>query len=201
MIDAPTTATTEPPAPAAPAAIVAYHDSGAWARDTAKVVGRARRYLVRHRAGGPGRRPALVLDVDDTALSSYECLKRAGFDRAAGRCAERGGLPAVGPVRALYRRARHLGVTVFFVTRRRTDLRAVTRANLRAAGYGGRLRVRLAPRHDTRAQHRRFKARERARIERSGHRIVVNLGDQRSDLTGGHARRGYELPNPMYVTR
>jgi acid phosphatase len=193
---APAPMTTEPPAPATPAAIVAYHDSGAWARDTASVVDRARRYLVRHRGG----RAALVLDVDDTALSTYACLERVDFDRSKGRCAERR-LPVVRPVRGLYRRARHLGVTVFFVTRRREDLRGVTRRNLHAAGYGGRLHIRLAPQGGTGTQHRRFKARERGRIERAGHRIVVNLGDQRSDLTGGHAARSYKLPNPMYVTR
>jgi predicted secreted acid phosphatase len=186
----------EPPAPAAPAAIVAYHDSGAWARDTATVVTSAQRYVVRHRGG----RPALVLDVDDTALSTYACLKRAGFDRAAAACAQRR-LPAVRPVRALYRRARQLGVTVFFVTRRREDLRAVTRRNLHAAGYAGRLRIRLAPVGGTSAAHRRFKARERARIERAGYRIVASLGDQRSDLTGGSAERTFKLPNPMYLTR
>jgi hypothetical protein len=197
MLDAP--ATTEPPAPATPAAIVAYHDSGAWARDTAAVVGRAQRFLLRHRAGSG--RPAMVLDVDDTALSTYACLERVGFVRSAGGCAEGGELPAVAATRGLYRRARGLGVTVFFVTRRRARLGEVTRANLRAAGYGGGLRVRPAPEGGTPAQHRRFKARERARVVRAGYRIVVNLGDQRSDLTGGSAQRGFKLPNPMYLTR
>jgi hypothetical protein len=29
--------------------------------------------------------------------------------------------------------------------------------------------------------------------------ILENLGDQRSDLAGGHARHRYKLPNPVYV--
>jgi predicted secreted acid phosphatase len=197
---APPTTTTEPPAPAAPAAIVAYHDSGAWARDTGAVAERARRFLLAHRRDDR-RRAALVLDVDDTALSTYACLERAGFDRAAGNCAESAGLPAVGATLELYRQARARGVIVFFVTRRREHLRAVTVAGLRHAGYRGHLRVRLAPEGGTAAAHRRFKAGARRRIEASGYRIVVNLGDQRSDLTGGYARRSYKLPNPMYLTR
>jgi hypothetical protein len=28
--------------------------------------------------------------------------------------------------------------------------------------------------------------------------VVVNLGDQMSDLDGGHAERMYKLPNPFY---
>ena len=195
MLAAP--ATTEPPAPAAPAAIVAYHESGAWARDAGRVTERAWRVLASHRRG----RPALVLDVDDTALSTYECLKRVDFVRGDGHCAEDGTLPPVEQTLSLYRRARALGATVFFVTRRRESLRAVTRANLRAAGYAGRLRLRLAPNGGTAAAHRAFKARERARIQRAGYRIVANVGDQRSDLSGGSALRAFRLPNPMYVTR
>jgi HAD superfamily, subfamily IIIB (Acid phosphatase) len=195
MLAAP--ATTEPPAPAAPAAIVAYHDSGAWARDAGTVTERARRFLERHH----GRRAAMVLDVDDTALSTYACLRAVGFVRADGDCAGGGALPPVEQTLGLFRRAVGSGVTVFFVTRRRESLRAVTRRNLRAAGYGGRLRVRPAPNGGTKAAHRAFKARERARIRRAGWRIVANVGDQRSDLTGGSARRTFKLPNPMYVTR
>jgi hypothetical protein len=30
-----------------------------------------------------------VLDVDDTALSTYDCMRRAGFDRERARCGER----------------------------------------------------------------------------------------------------------------
>ena len=44
-----------------------------------------------------------------------------------------------------------------------------------------------------------WKARTRRAIERRGYRIVVNVGDQRSDLDGGHALRRFKLPNPMYV--
>lgn len=44
-------------------------------------------------------------DVDDTALSTYDCLKEVGFVRSAGRCADTATLPAVPQVHALYRRA------------------------------------------------------------------------------------------------
>jgi HAD superfamily, subfamily IIIB (Acid phosphatase) len=29
-------------------------------------------------------------------------------------------------------------------------------------------------------------------------RVVVNIGDQDSDLDGGAAKRAFKLPNPMY---
>jgi predicted secreted acid phosphatase len=174
-----------------PDEIVEYHDSGEWARDTTRVVRRARRFLSRRLED----RPAIVIDVDDTALSSYECLKAVDFDRTRVVCGESGDMPAIPQTRQLYRYARRNGVAVFFVTGRRERLRAVTRRNLRAEGFSGRLFMR-PNRERTRDG---YKARTRARIERRGYRIVVNLGDQRSDLDGGHALRGFKLPNPMYV--
>ncbi|HET8756216.1 MAG TPA: HAD family acid phosphatase [Solirubrobacteraceae bacterium] len=184
------------PPPAKPQEIVAYHDSGDWDADIDRVIGRARRQIVRHR---DDHRPALVLDIDDTSLSTYECLKAVDFDRRAGRCGVRDDLPAIPQTRELYGFARRQHVRVFFITGRRQSARASTRRNLRAAGYRGKLRLRLRPNRERPGTHDGWKARTRARIEDHGHTIVANVGDQRSDLDGGHALRGFKLPNPMYV--
>jgi acid phosphatase len=190
---------SEPAAPATPAEIVAYHDSGAWAADTTRAVHRAERFLERHASV---RRPALVLDVDDTALSSYDCLHAAGFDRSAlTACAEDATLTPIAATRRLYDRARELGVRVFFVTGRREAMRDATRRNLRAAGYHGTLRITMRPDGRRRGSNRAYKARSRRAIERRGYRVVVNVGDQRTDLSAGPGMRQVKLPNPMYVTR
>jgi predicted secreted acid phosphatase len=189
----------EPKAPATPEEIVAYHDSGEWERDTSRVVRRARRFLRRRLDDRTGRRSAVVLDVDDTSLSSYECLKAVDFDRAAADCASGADMPAIAQTLALYRFARRRHVAVFFVTGRRERLRAATAANLRDAGFAGRWRLRMRPNRERPRTHDGWKARTRRAIARRGHRIVINVGDQRSDLTGGHALRGFTLPNPMYV--
>jgi acid phosphatase len=183
----------EPTAPASPAAIVAYHDSGQWAADTDRVVRRARRQLSRHLGD---RRPALVLDVDDTSLSSYGCRRAAGFAPDPPDCGE---VPAIPQTLGLYRYARAHGVTVFFVTGRRASMRAATIDNLRAAGYQGPLHLRLRPNRQARGTYAGWKARTRRALERGGRTIVANVGDQRSDLAGGAALRGFKLPNPMYV--
>ena len=189
----------EPRAPAAPEEIVAYRESGEWRRDTATVAGRARRALAATLGWAARERPAMVLDVDDTSLSNYRCLRRAGFDRTVGDCGATGRLPPIRPTRALHRYARRNGVTVFFVTGRRERLRQTTRANLGRAGYRGRLRLRMRPDGQRPEWRDGWKARTRRSISRHGFRIAVNLGDQRSDLRGGHAARAFKLPNPMYV--
>lgn len=160
------------------------------------------------------RKPAIVFDIDDTALSLYECEKAAGdFGSTpligcvvgAGVETTTGtgkGLPRIEPVYKLFKKAQHLGVTPFFITGRPTLLVKAFERNLRARGYNGKwelitypsplpaIGVPLAP----------YKSAERARIERKGYEIVLNIGDQVSDLRGGFANRKFLMPNPMYFT-
>jgi predicted secreted acid phosphatase len=186
----------EPKAPATPQEIVEYRESGEWRADTARALRRARGVLRRHL---DVHRPAIVLDVDDTALSTYACMKRAGFDRAAAKCASKRSLPAIPQTRRLFRFARQLGVAVFFITGRRERLREITAGNLRRAGFAGWRGLKMRPDRQPASRKDGWKARARRAIERRGYRIVVNVGDQRSDLDGGYALRAVKVPNPMYV--
>jgi acid phosphatase len=44
-----------------------------------------------------------------------------------------------------------------------------------------------------------FKTAARTEIERKFNvRIIANVGDQDSDLIGGHAERTFKVPNPFY---
>ena len=43
-----------------------------------------------------------------------------------------------------------------------------------------------------------FKAPERKKLMDQGYTVIVNVGDQMSDLEGGFAERTYKLPNPFY---
>jgi hypothetical protein len=43
-----------------------------------------------------------------------------------------------------------------------------------------------------------YKSSARAAIEQQGYRIIANVGDQYSDLAGGHADVAYKLANPFY---
>ena len=101
---------------------------------------------------------------------------------------------AIAPTLALYKDARSHGVAVFFVTGRPPAIQSQTEGNLRAAGYNGWSGISFKPGGGTEA----FKSAERAKIERRGYDIVVNMGDQESDLDGGHADRAFKLPNPFY---
>ena len=43
-----------------------------------------------------------------------------------------------------------------------------------------------------------YKSAARAAIEKQGYEIVANVGDQYSDLAGGHADLAFKLANPFY---
>jgi len=184
----------EPAPPASPAEIREYHDSGSWARDISRATSAARVRLAHTGA----RRPMLVLDVDDTSLSNYRCWERSGF-HGGGACSQSGRLPAIGQTRSLYRYALRRGIAVAFITGRHEARRAETLRNLARAGFRGHLRLKMRPDGQSARARDGWKARQRRALQRRGFTIVANVGDQRSDLTGGAARHAYKLPNPMYV--
>ena len=202
LVAAASSGATEPKAPATPAQIVAYHDSGEWNADTTKQVGKAKKFvkqwLKAHKGPRP-RKPAIVLDIDDTSLSLYACAKAKNFEEAT-LCAVETDLPAISQVRSLYRWARAQKVAVFFITGRPEGLRSITVTALGNAGYSGKLRLDLKPASYAKPSVVAYKSGARKAIERKGYRILANLGDQQSDLKGGYSLKRYKLPNPMYFT-
>ena len=188
--------------------LVAYHDGGAYERDIAAMASRAAAWI-EERAGKVAR-PALVLDIDETSISNWPQMRVNDFgyfksgpcDLEKGPCGalaweDMGRGEPIRPVLDLYRKARALGVAVFFVTGRQEAQRAGTERNLRAAGYEGWEGVVLRP-EGPRQPTAEYKSGARAAIEAKGYTIVANVGDQDTDLAGGHAEKGFKLPNPFY---
>lgn len=203
--------TTAAPPPATPqhtdptseqiAQIERYYDSGAWRRDADAVVARALTYLRRavRRARDP-RRLVVVFDIDDTALSTYDCMKDGQFtDARRTYCVVGDPHPAIAGSLKLYRWAQARRVRVAFVTGRPDYVRTVTEQQLKRAGFGGRYELKLRPSDDRRESVVPFKSSARKALQRGGRKVVLNVGDQKSDLAGGFAQRTFKLPNPMYT--
>lgn len=188
----------------------AYHDSGAYDRDLDQVGAAAEAWLTQHAADVP--RPAVVLDIDETALSNWAEIKANdyGFIREGacdalprGPCGwiaweQRAEAPAIAATLRFYRTARALHVPVFFITGRHEAERRSTERNLRQAGYDLWQRLDMEPDALHVASAADFKSVARADIERAGYTIIVNMGDQPSDLAGGHAVKIFLLPDPFY---
>jgi hypothetical protein len=98
----------------------------------------------------------------------------------------------------LFQRACALDVAVFFITGRPENQRRATECNLAAVGYKGYEKLYMVPNGAHFASAADFKAPVRAEIEQQGYTIVENMGDQPSDLLGGHAEKKFLLPDPFY---
>jgi acid phosphatase len=183
------------------AEIRAYVKSGEYERDIAAVAATAGTWLEQRVKQGGGKL-AIVFDLDETLLSNWEEIDRRdlGMERTAfaawfnaTKC------PAIEPVREVYRVARTLGVEVVFLTGRPERFRAATEKNLQAIGCGDFAKLICKP-NDFQGTAEKYKTAERARLEAGGVVIIANLGDQESDLAGGHAERTFKLPNPFYIS-
>ena len=110
-----------------------------WARQVAQVDARAQAHLERRVRDPGGRRPAIVLDIDDTALSTYSYGAGNDFafhdDTKTVQWALAEKLPVIPATLALARWAHDHGIALFFVTGRPHSLATATLGNLRKVGY------------------------------------------------------------------
>jgi predicted secreted acid phosphatase len=189
-------------------AATAYHDSGQYEHDLAEVAAQAIAWIGTQAPTTP--RAAVVFDIDETALSNWEVIKANDFGRffngpcnLPDACAWRAWdltaqSTAIQPTLDTYNMAKSLGTAVFFISGRDEGQRAATEQNMQSAGYTGYTRLILAPVGVQYASAADFKAPQRASIEAEGYTIVANIGDQPSDLAGGHSERTFLLPDPFY---
>lgn len=163
------------PPPAAAVAAQALPSYETWLADVTAVTDRAAAYLA-GRLPDAGARPAIVLDIDNTALQSkYRPLT------------------ATPSVLALARQAQAAGAAVFFVTARPEIIEPVTGLNLQSVGYRWTdIYTRPTFNFD---DNQTLKTKARIDIERRGYTIVANVGNSATDLGGGHAERTYKLPD------
>lgn len=187
-----------------------YHDSGAYLTDLQLATAPAVAWIG-ERAPAVDR-PAVVFDIDETALSNWEVIQANDFGRIIdGSCSTlpqgpcgwrewdlRATSTVIAPTFDVFTTARDRGVAIFFITGRDESQRAATERNLAAVGYTGYTALIMEPVDVHYPSAADFKAPQRASIAASGHDIIANIGDQPSDLAGGFAERTFLLPNPFY---
>jgi predicted secreted acid phosphatase len=152
-----------------------------WISDVTAVTDQAQAYLTGALASVPsGEKPAIVLDIDNTALASY-------FNSSYP-------VPATPPVLAIAQYAAAHGTKIFFVTGRPDIIDSFTQYNLTNVGYQvdglySRNPIQLFESLAT------FKTGARKQITADGYTIVANIGNSQSDLDGGYAQATFKLPD------
>ena len=188
-------------------AIREYRRSGTYAQDQQAVAAAAGTFLADWLVATCGDtsqavcRPAAVFDIDDTLLSWYPLYDAIDFryTKAVSTVAVDGcTTPVIAPVRALLNKAKLLGAHVFLLSGRTETQRAQTEACLRKRGVTGWSKLVLRSADQASLTGAQYKSAQRAKWEGEGWRLGLTIGDQVSDLAGGHMAGGFLLPNPMY---
>jgi acid phosphatase len=185
--------------------LVAYHDckERCYETDLNHQSDLAIAYLQRRVAkAATQEKLALVLDIDETSLSNWTVESQDDFgyigkDWTDWENSEKA--PAIAGTLRLFHEALKHGVSVFFITGRDVSLEAVTSDNLKSAGYHDWAGLALRGPHPATQSVTEYKSGERKKIVDAGYKIVLNLGDQMSDLNGSpQAEMSVKLPNPFY---
>jgi hypothetical protein len=196
-----------------------FDPNGSYAQEVRGLAADAGTYLDRtakkrdKRSTDQAAKPAVVFDVDDTTLNTYNYEIYSSFVYNPAQNAafvNSASFPAVPGMVELEHQAEQNGYTVFFLTGRPESQRAGTVMNLVNEGYdvaGPNLYLKDLTK-DTYAScyqpptrtctTTEYKSLTRQSIESQGYDIVASFGDQYSDLNGGFADRTFKVPNPMY---
>jgi len=184
-----------------------YHDCtckcGCYMHDVDAQADRAIAFLERRAARrGPHEKLALILDIDDTALSTYQEMLDADFaynPSVFDAWVQRGDAPAIPGTLRLYREAQKLGVSVFFISGRWETERVATERNLRTDGFDKWKLLVMRPAAPGSQTTGAFKAVVRGQIVSAGYMLALNVGDQWSDLEGKpEAEYSVKYPDPYY---
>jgi len=185
-------------------AVQQYAASGQYGRDIADVALQANKYLSRRIARAqPGQKMAIVFDIDETVLTNLSEMLDNDFGYVPSvwkSWVAEHRAPAITPVQVVYENAVRHNVAVFFVTARHESERKSTERNLRDVGYETWTKTYFMA-DDVEQPARLYKTATRVQIEKDGYTIVLNIGDQNSDLQGGHAEKTFKLPNPFYIVK
>lgn len=183
-----------------------YHDSGLYEQEVASVAAQASDYIkkrVQANENTPNpQKLAIVLDVDETSLSTYQQILQDDFAHNIAHTRQHllaAVDPAMHPILRLYHTALKQGIKFFFVTGRPHALCPATKKNLRLAGYTHWTALYCRPNTYHATSIVPFKIAARKAISEKGYLIIASIGDQHSDVSGLYTGRGFKLPNPFYL--
>lgn len=184
-----------------------YYDcdgkNGCYEADLEQQAARALEFLKQRAAKRtPSEKLAVVFDIDETCLSNYPYYEITDFGFESSRFdmwALAGNAAPIKPMLNVYNAARDLHMDVFFITGRSDLQRFATEQNLLKAGFTGWRGMILRTPSDAKKKASEYKSAARKKLVEQGYRLVLNVGDQQSDLAGDpQAELSLKLPNPFY---
>ncbi|OGO91401.1 MAG: hypothetical protein A3F10_07640 [Coxiella sp. RIFCSPHIGHO2_12_FULL_42_15] len=184
--------------------LINYHDSGQYYQDISAVIKEATYYLqfrlTQNDRSHNKHKLAIVMDIDETALSNYLALQQTNFNitpEIMRKIQAEDNDPAIPYTLALYNYAKDHGVDIFFITGRNQRIAEHTINNLSTAGYHQWKGIAFNTSDQTKNT-RWYRIHERRQIQRAGYDIIMNIGNRKATLEGGYSDMIFKLPNPYY---
>ncbi len=189
--------------------LLQYHDctgaAGCYAKDLDLQAERAIAFL-RARAAyrEPAEKLALILDIDETTLSNWAQMSAANFEynsKDFNAWVASAQAPEIPGTLRIFKVAEKLGVSVIFITGRPETQRASTETNLRLRGFGKWEKLIMRAPDQQKLTAEQYKSDARGVVAQK-FRIVLNVGDQWSDLRGPNpAEFSVKYPDPFYFIK
>lgn len=143
---------------------------------------------------------AIISDIDETIINTSGYYKNnKDYDRQKWKdwADKSEGLPKQNVIDFL-KWAKQKGYKVFLLTGRSNSIRESTIQNLNKLDIPyDELYMRPENFENTSAKY--FKRKIRQMLTEKGYKIIINIGDQQSDLDGGFALKRIKLHNPIYI--
>ena len=184
--------------------VIQEHESGQYIDRIEKKLDEAHRYLSYRVSQENNEKLAIVLEIDETALSNFSNLKRLKFTHnveALTGAYMLGDCHSIQPIQNFYNEAIAHQVAIFFITARPStpEIISTTTKNLKKQGYGNWEKVYFRPIDNHQLTLQNYKMLARKEIMDEGYTIILNIGSQNIDLKGGYSEATIKLPNPYYV--
>ncbi|MBN2478973.1 MAG: HAD family acid phosphatase [Parachlamydiales bacterium] len=145
---------------------------------------------------------AVVFDLDDTMLSEYQYQLKNDFSQSHEPkmlWLMDGKMKPIKPVLELFNYAKSKNIDTIIITDRDKSMRRSTLKNLKEQGYKNWSQIMYYPEKNSYSNKEQYKTDMRKQLTDSGYTIIVNIGDQQSDLNGGYSEKTFKLPNYIYI--
>ncbi|MFC2134586.1 HAD family acid phosphatase [Bacteroidota bacterium] len=175
-----------------------YYESGTYAGEVNQIIDETTQKLSGKKLS---ENSAVIFDVDDTVLSSYEYTRLLGFGFNYSTWIQwmhDEKLTAIPQVKKIYDWLIEKDISVIFLTGRRAGECNATYNNLIKEGYTKFDTLICRPDRSFDAPASDYKSAERKALTDSGYDIIACFGDQWSDLAGDYTGIKVKLPNYLY---
>ena len=181
--------------------VIKYHESGRYDKETGKAVDNA---IDEFKNIQPETNSAVIFDIDETALSSYEYRKKYDFGYVPeiwDKWVSEADAPAIKEVKQLYDYVVSKGFKIIFLTGRKDYMYNSTYQNLLNAGYTKFDTLIVRDRDEYKITALEYKSHKRSELVEKGYNIVGDVGDQLSDLEGPYHGIQVKIPNYQYIIK